>query len=125
GWRLDLTGTATTSGERVTMAVNYMPELTLMTVSTIRPVASNDPCGSNVTSWVMAMSPFNGRGVAVFDNGSTKGAALRLDGIIASPTPIRQRNGQVSLTMNAGSSGLAQVQITQGWNPRASWVQVR
>lgn len=125
GWRLDLTGTATTSGERVTMAVNYMPELTLMTVSTIRPVASTDPCGSNVTSWVMAMSPFNGRGVALFDGGATRGAAWRLDGIIASPTPIRQRNGQVSLTINAGAAGLAQVQIMQGWNPRASWAQVR
>lgn len=123
GWYLDLDGSMT--GERVTMAVNYMPELSLMTVSTVRPVSAADPCASNVVSWVMAMSPFNGQGVALFNGGNTFGAAYRLDGVLAAPTPIRKTNGKVRLTFNAGSGGLPQVELPRGWNPRAAWNQVR
>jgi type IV pilus assembly protein PilY1 len=126
GWYLDLDGRPSNVGERVTTAINYMPELSLMTVSTVRPTSALDPCGSNVTSWVMAMSPFNGQGVALFDGGgSSKGAGFRLDGVLAAPTPIRQTNGTVKLTINAGTGGLAQVQIQRGWNPRAAWNQLR
>jgi type IV pilus assembly protein PilY1 len=126
GWYLDLDGRPSNVGERVTMAVNYMPELSLMTVSTVRPTSALDPCGSNVTSWVMAMSPFNGQGVALFDGGgSSTGAGYRLDGVLAAPTPIRKTNGTVRLTINGGTGGLAQVQIQRGWNPRAAWNQLR
>jgi type IV pilus assembly protein PilY1 len=126
GWYLDLDGRPSTVGERVTMAVNYMPELSLMTVSTVRPTSAADPCGSNVTSWVMAMSPFSGQGVALFDGGgANKGAGYRLDGVLATPTPIRKSNGTVQLTINGGATGLAQVQIQRGWNPRAAWNQLR
>jgi type IV pilus assembly protein PilY1 len=125
GWYLDLGGTNNT-GERVTMAVNYMPELSLMTVSTIRPTSAADPCGSNVTSWVMAMSPFSGHGVALFNGGgNSMGAGYRLDGVLAAPTPIRKTNGTVRLTFNSGTGGLPQVQIPRGWNPRAAWSQLR
>jgi len=126
GWYLDLDGRPSNVGERVTMAVNYMPELSLMTVSTVRPTSALDPCGSNVTSWVMAMSPFNGQGVALFDGGGgSTGAGYRLDGVLAAPTPIRKTNGTVRLTINGGTGGLAQVQIQRGWNPRAAWNQLR
>jgi type IV pilus assembly protein PilY1 len=126
GWYLDLDGRPSNVGERVTMAVNYMPELSLMTVSTVRPTSALDPCGSNVTSWVMAMSPFNGQGVALFDGGGGgTGAGYRLDGVLAAPTPIRMTNGTVRLTINGGTGGLAQVQIQRGWNPRAAWNQLR
>ena len=125
GWYLDLGHNSANNGERVTMAVNYMPELSLMTVSTVRPTSAADPCGSNVTSWVMTLSPFNGQGVALFGTGSTTGAAYRLDGVLASPTPIRKTNGRVKLTLNAGTGGLSQVDISRGWNPRAAWNQVR
>jgi hypothetical protein len=74
----------------------------------------------------MAMSPFNGQGVALFDGGGgSKGAGYRLDGVLAAPTPIRMTNGTVKLTINAGTGGLAQVQIQRGWNPRAAWSQLR
>ncbi|RPH44800.1 MAG: hypothetical protein EHM87_08880, partial [Burkholderiales bacterium] len=125
GWYLDLGHNSANNGERVTMAVNYMPELSLMTVSTVRPTSAADPCGSNVTSWVMTMSPFNGQGVSLFGTGSTTGAGYRLDGVLATPTPIRKTNGKVKLTLNAGTGGLSQVDITRGWNPRAAWNQVR
>jgi hypothetical protein len=92
----------------------------------VRPISAADPCASNVASWVMAMSPFNGQGVALFDGGGgTFGAAYRLDGMLAAPTPIRKTNGKLKLTFNAGNGGLSQVEITRGWNPRAAWNQVR
>jgi type IV pilus assembly protein PilY1 len=125
GWYLDLNGRQSNIGERVTTAVNFMPELSLMTVSTVQPTSALDPCGSNVTSWVMAMSPFNGQGVALFDNGTGRGAGYRLDGVLAAPTPIRKANGTVQLTINSGTGGLSQVQIQRGWNPRAAWNQLR
>lgn len=125
GWFLDLDGRPSNVGERVTMPVNYMPELSLMTVTTIQPGSAEDPCDTRTTSWVMTLSPFSGQGVALFSDGASRGAAARFENMLAAPTPIRMSGGRVQLTFNAGRRGLSQVEIKRGWNPRAAWTQVR
>ncbi len=127
GWFLDLKGTPTTSGERVVSPMSFLPEASMVTVSTIRPVSGADPCESNFTSWVMSLSPFTGKAVNVFATSSSTAPAsgYRLDGVLASVTPIRKGNSRMQLTVNAGSSGLQQIDVTRAWNPRTAWHQIQ
>ena len=126
GWHLDLSGTPTTPGERVVSPVNYMPEVSMITVSTVRPQTGADACESNFTSWVMALSPFSGRAVNLFaSGGGSHHAGFRLDGVLASVTPIRRGTSRMKLAVNAGSSGLQQLDANRAWNPRTAWQQVR
>lgn len=128
GWYLDLRGTATTEGERIVMPVSYLPEVSMITVSTNRPLAATDPCSTDVSSWIMVLSPFSGQAQNLIPGpvGSIRYASgQRLDGIIAPPTAIRRGTTKIRLTLNGGESGLSQIEIARGWNPRSAWQQVR
>jgi type IV pilus assembly protein PilY1 len=126
GWYLDLNGTGTTTGERVIAPVNFIPESTMITVSTVRPVVDAGACDSEFTSWLMTLSPFTGKAVNVFAaGGGAQRAGHRLDNVLASATPIRKGNSRMKLTVNAGSNGLRQIDGERAWNPRTAWQQIR
>jgi len=127
GWYVDLTGTPTSTGERVVMPMSYLPEASMVLVSTTRPVATNDPCAAEVSSWMMAFSPFSGRGLELFAPvaGDQRRAGQQLDGLVAPPTALRKDNSTLRLIVNAGSSGLGQWEVPGNFNPRTSWQQIR
>jgi type IV pilus assembly protein PilY1 len=126
GWYLDLTGTATTSGERVVAPLTYMPEASLALVTTVRPTATVDACATSVTSWTMALSPFSGRAINLFaGTGETFSAGMRQTDRLGTLTPIRMSNNRMKMMTNGGTTGLEQSEVSRTWNPRAAWQQVR
>lgn len=132
GWLIDLgTGTIGSlgTGERVVTPMSYLPEVSLAVVSSLQPVASNDPCSSESNTWMMAVSPFTGRAQNIFPRPGTVGGSLaagyQVTGSFAPPTLVRKDNGNLRLMVNGGPTGLLGVDVSRGWNPRASWQQVR
>jgi type IV pilus assembly protein PilY1 len=132
GWVIDLgTGTIgpTGSGERVVTPISYLPEVSLAVVSSLAPIASSDPCSSESNTWMMAVSPFTGRAQNIFPRpvgaGGSLAAGYQVTGSFAPPTLVRKDNGNLRLMVNGGPTGLTGVDVARGWNPRASWQQVR
>lgn len=132
GWVLDLaTGTVgpQSTGERVLTAMTYLPEVSLAVVSSVLPVDGGDPCSSESNTWMMAMSPFTGRAENIFPRpgavGGTLAGGYQVSGAFAPPTLVRKDNGTLRLMVNGGPTGLVGVDVTRGWNPRASWQQLR
>ena len=78
---------------------------------------------------MMAISPFTGRAQNIFPRPAAVGGSLaagyQVSGSFAPPTLVRKDNGNLRLMVNGGPTGLVGVDVARGWNPRASWQQVR
>jgi type IV pilus assembly protein PilY1 len=128
GWYLDLTGTPTSVGERVVSAIGYLPEASLITVSTVQPLPGN-VCrgGYPYASWVMTLSPFTGKAINLFAGAGagTQAAGRRLENVMAGGTPIRKGYSSIKLGFSDGSGTIRQIDLSRGWNPRSAWQQIR
>lgn len=121
GWYLDYSFGAA-GGERVVKTVSYLPELSLLLATSMRP--SGSLCGPVLDSAVVALSPWSGAGRPVLTVGGASTAGARVSGMVTVPTTVRAPGG-VSVLLNRGDQGVERIPMNMTWNPRAAWRQLR
>ena len=106
--------------------VNYLPEASLMVASTIRPITSAPACGSNLESWQLILSPFDGTGINILRMpNAVPFAGIKKEGMVAPSAPLRDGTGKASLVLNEGLKGVSTVKLERVSNARVGWVQPR